>query len=301
MTHVLGPGNIGGRTRSIVIHPTQPGTMWVGGVGGGVWKTTNNAASFFPCDDWMGSLAVSCMALDQTNPNVLYAGTGEGFGNQDAIPGAGVFKSHDGGSTWVLLNNYLLTYYNINRLTISPANNKVILAATSAGIARSTDAGTNWTSTFLSGAVLDVAFNPTNGTQCIAAGKNSTNVVALYSTNGGSSWATATGVATNGRIELAYAPSNPNIVYASQDTNGGTLWISTNGGMNYTLQNTGSNYLGAQGYYANCIWVDPTSSSNLVLGGLDLWRSTDGGATLTRISDWTVNEINNATVSVHAD
>ncbi len=136
----LGPGNIGGRTRSILVHPSQPGTMWVGGVGGGVWKSTNNAASFFPCDDWMGNLAVSCMALDPTNPNVIYAGTGEGFGNQDAIPGAGVFKSYDGGANWVQLNNSYLNPYNINRLAISPTNNKLILAATSASIARSTDA-----------------------------------------------------------------------------------------------------------------------------------------------------------------
>jgi hypothetical protein len=298
----LGPGNIGGRTRSIVIHPTQPGTMWVGGVGGGVWKTTNNAASFYPCDDWMGNLAVSCIALDQTNPNVLYAGTGEGFGNVDAIPGTGVFKSYDGGSNWIQLNNFYLNSYNINRLVISPTNNKVILAATSAGIARSTDAGTNWTAPFLSGSVLDVSFSPTNGMQCVAAaGKNSISGLALYSTNAGTAWASAAGVATTGRVELAYAPSNPNIVYASQDTNGGTLWISTNGGVSYALRNTGSNYLGSQGYYANCIWVDPTSASNLVVGGLDLWRSTDGGATLTKISDWTANENNNAMISVHAD
>ena len=297
----LGPGNIGGRTRSIVIHPTQPGTMWVGGVGGGVWKTTNNAASFFPCDDWMGNLAVSCMALDQTSPNVLYAGTGEGFGNLDAIAGAGVFKSYDGGLSWIQLNNFELNNYNINRLVISPGNNKVILAATSAGIVRSTDAGTNWTAPFLSGGILDLAFNPTNGLQCIAAGKNFGKDGALYSTNAGIGWTAATGLAATGRVELAYAPSNPNIVYASQDTNNGTLWISTDGGVTYTLRNTGSNYLGSQGYYANCIWVDPTSASNLVVGGLDLWRSTDGGATLTKISDWAINENNNAMVSVHAD
>ena len=298
----LGPGNIGGRTRSIVIHPTQPGTLWVGGVGGGVWKTTNNAASFFPCDDWMGSLAVSCMALDQINPDVLYAGTGEGFGNGDAIPGLGVFKSDDGGASWRQLDNFLLNNYNINRLAISPTNNKVILAATSSGIARSTDAGTNWTSAFLSGSVLDVAFNPANGMQCIAAaGNNSISGLALYSTNAGNTWTTATGVAATGRVELAYAPSNPNIVYASQDTNNGTLWISIDGGISYTLRNTGSNYLGSQGGYANCIWVDPNSPSNLVVGGLDLWRSTDGGATLTQISDWAINENNNAMISVHAD
>lgn len=296
----LGPGNIGGRTRSIVIHPTQAGTMWVGGVGGGVWKSTNNAGSFFPCDDWMGNLAVSCLALDPTNPAVLYAGTGEGFGNLDAIPGAGVFKSYDGGFNWVQLNSFYLNSYNLNRLVISPTNNRVLLAATSTGIARSTDAGTNWTAPFLSGAILDVAFS-TNGLQCVAAGKNLAGGQALYSTNSGATWTAASGLSNPGRIELAYAPSNPNIVYASQDTNNGTLWISTNGGISYTLRNTGSNYLGSQGWYANCLWVDPTSPSNLVVGGLDLWRSMDGGATLTKISDWTVNENNNAMVSVHAD
>jgi hypothetical protein len=274
--------------------------MWVGGVGGGVWKSTNSAASFFPCDDWMGNLAVSCLALDQTNSNVIYAGTGEGFGNLDAIPGAGVFKSYDGGSNWVQLNNFYLNSYNINRLVISPTNNRVLLAATSAGLARSTDAGTNWTAPFLSGAILDVAFS-TNGMQCAAAGKNLAGGQALYSTNGGTTWTAAAGLSSTGRIELAYAPSNPNIVYASQDTNGGTLYISTDGGITYTLRNTGSNYLGSQGWYANCLWIDPTSPNNLVVGGLDLWRSTDGGATLTKISDWTVNENNNAMVSVHAD
>jgi len=232
---------------------------------------------------------------------VIYAGTGEGFGNLDSIPGEGVFKSYDGGSTWIQLNNFELNNYNINRLVISPSNNKLILAATSAGIVRSTDAGTNWNSPFLSGSILDIAFNPTNGLQCIAAGKNFGVDAALYSTNGGTVWTAATGVATNGRIELAYAPSNPSIVYASQDTNNGTLWFSTNGGVTYTLRNTGSNYLGSQVYYANCIWVDPTSPSNLVVGGLDLWRSTDGGATFTKISDWQLNEENNAMISVHAD
>ncbi len=137
--------------------------------------------------------------------------------------------------------------------------------------------------------------------QCVAAGKNSANSAALYSTNGGIAWTLATGLASTGRIEVAYAPSSPNIVYASQDTNGGTLYMSTDGGITYALRNSGTNYLGTQGYYANCIWVDPTSQSNLVVGGLDLWRSTDGGATLMKISDWVANENNNAMVSVHAD
>ena len=101
----LGPDNIGGRIRSILIHPAATNIMWIGSVGGGVWKTTNSAASWFPCDDWMANLAIGCLALDPTDPNVLYAGTGEGFGNADAIRGAGVFKSIDGGSNWARLTN----------------------------------------------------------------------------------------------------------------------------------------------------------------------------------------------------
>src|SRR5262249_28591567 len=153
----------------------------------------------------------------------------------------------------------------------------------------------------LSGAILDVAFNPTNGLQCIAAGMNFGSVAALYSTNGGNSWTAAPGGSNNGRIEMAYPPSHPTIVYASQTTNQGAISSLTNAGLSFTLRNTGSNYLRSQGFYANCIWVDPTSSSNLVVGGLDLWRSTDGGATLTKISDWALNENNNAMISVHAD
>ena len=99
----LGPGNIGGRTRSLVIHPTTPTTMWAGAVAGGVWKTTDGGASWAPLDDMMANLAVSSMALDLTNPNVLYAGTGEGFYNGDVVRGAGIFKSTNGGTTWTQL------------------------------------------------------------------------------------------------------------------------------------------------------------------------------------------------------
>src|SRR6266446_2764701 len=74
----LGPGNIGGRIRSIIVHPTDPQTMWVGSVGGGIWKTTNGGGTWTPQDDFMANLAVMSMVIDPTNPNVLYAGTGEG-------------------------------------------------------------------------------------------------------------------------------------------------------------------------------------------------------------------------------
>src|SRR3990172_7394974 len=97
----LGPGNIGGRIRSILIHPTEPNRMWLGSVSGGIWKTTDAGASWQPVNDLMANLNISTMVMQPGNPNIMYAGTGESF---VAGPfGAGVFKSTDSGNTWTQL------------------------------------------------------------------------------------------------------------------------------------------------------------------------------------------------------
>ena len=110
----LGPGNIGGRVRSIIIHPNDPQTLWLGSVSGGIWKTTNGGTSWQPLADFLTNLAVSSMVIDPTNPNVLYAGTGEGYFNGDSIRGAGVFKTTDGGATW----NQLLQTAGLTELVL---------------------------------------------------------------------------------------------------------------------------------------------------------------------------------------
>src|SRR5262249_56308430 len=89
----------------IVIHPTITNRMWVGSVGGGIWRSENGGASWFPVDDFMANLAVSTMIIDPNNPDNMYAGTGEGFSNTDALQGGGVFKSLNGGTTWTRLAN----------------------------------------------------------------------------------------------------------------------------------------------------------------------------------------------------
>jgi Divergent InlB B-repeat domain/Calx-beta domain/Viral BACON domain/Bacterial pre-peptidase C-terminal domain len=288
----LGPGNVGGRIRSIVVHPSDPQTMWVGSVGGGVWKTTNGGTSWSALNDFMANLAVSCMAIDPGNPNVLYAGTGEGFFNIDALRGAGMFKTTDGGTTWTQLTSTTSSsWYYVNRIAINPSNGQIILAATNTGIWRSTDAGTTWSQRATT-SMIDINFNPTDGNKCIASG----NQGARYSTDGGLTWNTATGVPTNGRIEVAYSLNTPAIVYASVFVNSGEVYRSDNGGQSYVLVNTGLSYLDGQGWYDNIIWVDPTNSNIVIVGGIDLWRSTDGGVSFTKISQWF-----SAPQSAHAD
>lgn len=288
----LGPGNIGGRTRSIVIHPTVHNTMWIGSVGGGVWRTDNGGQSWVPVDDLMANLAVCCMVMDPTNPNIIYAGTGEGFSNSDALRGAGIFRTTDG-TAWTQLSATTgQNFQAVNRLAMS-ANAKVLLAGTRRGIFLSSDVNrVTWTNVLVD-AVGDVRCHPTNNARAVAGGLD--NGQAYYSTDGGQTWKVATHATLwSGRVELTYARKNPDIVYASvQMNNGGEIWRSTDGGKSYTRRNTSlangamARYLSDQGWYNNTIWAgDPNNSDLVIVGGLDLYRSTDGGNRLIDISTW---------------
>ena len=128
----LGPRNIGGRTRSIVIDPKTPAKMLAGSVGGGIWRTRDGGVTWGPVDDLMANLAVCCLIIDPTDSNIVYAGTGEGFSNDDAIRGAGIFGHGD--DEWIQLSS-TSRFQAVNRLAISP-DGKVLLAATPDGLFR---------------------------------------------------------------------------------------------------------------------------------------------------------------------
>ena len=287
----LGPGNIGGRTRGIVVHPATPTTMWAASSGGGVWRTADAGGSWQPVDDFMANLATCCLAMDPTNPDVIYAGTGEGFSNADALRGAGIFRTTDGTTWQQIAATAGPDFQYVNRLAISP-NGAVVLAATPSGIFRSADsAKATWTMA-IAEAMGDVDFHPTNAARAVAGGLN--NGTAYFSTDGGATWTAATHAGTwSGRVEITYALNNPNIVYVSVNVNGGEIWRSTDGGQTYAKR-TSTNpdgdparYLGDQGWYDNVIWAgDPTNANFVIAGGVDLWRSTNGGNTLTDISTW---------------
>ena len=142
----LGPGNVGGRTRALVIDPTDPNVMFAAGVAGGIWKTTNGGTTWAPLDDFLANLAVTCLAMDPANSQILYAGTGEGYFNGDSVRGAGIFQTTNGGMTWTrLMATTTSDYYYVNDLVVSPANPAHLYAATQTGIFRSLDSGAGWT------------------------------------------------------------------------------------------------------------------------------------------------------------
>jgi hypothetical protein len=305
----LGPGNIGGRIRAILVHPTSPNTMWIGGASGGIWRTDNGGASWYPLDDFMANMTVTSLAIDPTNTAVLYAGTGEGFtysllGSPGrGIRGAGIFKSIDGGATWQQLgstNDSLFAW--VYRLAHHPQHRDTLLAATLKGVALTTDGGTNWTWTF-NQVATDVRYHPTTPNLVLLG----TGTDLYTSTNGGGSFTQQTTGAPNklpmnpGRCEVAFAQSDPQMFYVSINRNGGEVWRSTDGGATWSLRNTGTMYLQTQGDYANTIWVDPTNSSLVVVGGLDLYRSINGGSSFTKISDWRNYHNGGSATSAHAD
>lgn len=296
----IGPGNIGGRTRSIVVHPTNPDTIWIASVGGGIWRTDDGGVSWIPVDDMMSNLAVSSMVIDPTNPNILYAGTGEGFFNLDAIRGAGIFRTRNGVDWTQIGATANPDFFWVNRLAIS-SDGKVLLAATREGIFRSDDEWRAcWKRVLATARMADVKFHPSDPNKAVAGSQDGSG---HFSTDGGKTWSPANhGGQWNGRVELAYAAQNPDIVYASVQMAAGEIWRSTDGGRTFARRNghnpdgVPSNFLGGQGWYDNIIWAgDPDDANFVLVGGIDLWKSGDGGQTLRRISLWS------DPASVHAD
>jgi len=296
----IGPGNIGGRMRSMIIDPTFPDRLFVGGVSGGIWRTDDGGTNWTPVADEMSNLAVTCMvAMFGTEPDTLFAGTGEGgFFKQrtstknSPVAGAGVFRSTDGGNTWKHLDGTSgPSWYAVSDLALSP-DESILLAATRSGIYRSIDRGNTWSRTYDQGGVLDLEFAP-RSRQIVVAGRSDGQ--ALYSLDKGLTWNSATGFAPDrSRVELAWGPARGGRakVYAAvtysaaadgTDDDRIEIYSSADLGKTYSLINDATS-ITTLANYTGALWVDPTNEDTIVVGGQQLWRSTNGGVTLTPIT-----------------
>ena len=279
----IGPGNQGGRIRAILIHPTTSSTLWVGSAGGGIWKSVDSGASWAPVQDFMANLAVTSLGMAANTPSVMYAATGEGFFNFDALRGSGIFKSSDSGVTWSRLaatdpaSN--ADWYYVNRIATHPTASGELLAVTNGGIYRSVTSGSAWTKTSTYGNITDVQFALDNSNRVLASGGSGP---VLYSSDSGATW-TASNLNLSARVEIAFGSGG--VAFAVADQNSGTIYKSLNYGATWSLVST-LGHLSGQGWYANTIWVDPSNNNNLIVGGLDLWRSSNGGASFAQISNW---------------
>ena len=146
----LGPGNVGGRVRSIAIDPGHPNTVYAAAASGGVWKTTDGGQTWNPISDFLPVLGIGSMVMDPTNANILYVGTGEYEHNAISLRGVGIFKTTDGGQTWNLLTaTGNSSFYYTNAIVINPQQPSHIYAGTTSGLYFSADAGVTWKSLVL--------------------------------------------------------------------------------------------------------------------------------------------------------
>lgn len=338
-----GPNNIGGRTRAIMFDPNDPTArkVWAGGVAGGLWYTDDITDPFAPwhsVDDFWANLAVSAIAYDPSNTNVFYVGTGEGVFNADAVQGGGIFKSVDGGATWErLMSTTDPSFYYVQKIVVTDQG--TVLAATrdGAGVQRSDDGGQTWT----------IALNSSKGTVTnraadleIGADGRIYASMGLFSQgsiwvseNDGVDWTRlstpASGFPTTAnvaRIELATAPSDPNVLYAIAhdmllDGSGADvlgIYRSEDQGVTWQqltepvdCSHPTSDFSRGQAWYDLILAVNPTDPNDVIVGTIDLFRSTDpdapeGANTWTQISVWhsfyTQPQYCGATVPVvHAD
>ena len=301
-----GPSNVSGRTRAILIDPNDPSgnTIFAGSVGGGLFKTTDITAAspnWTPVNNLMANLAISSLADDPSNSLVMYAGTGEGYGNGDAIRGIGIFKSVNGGLNWNLLastNNG--TFINTQRIVVT-STGVVLVCTQNGGIQRSINGGTTWAKVLGSG--MGITGANSNMSWDIELAANGDIYAALEgsvhkSTDGGATFGAAQAFPiAPSRVELACAPNDANYVYALIENSNAVAGIcrTINGGTNWILRTepddidpgiAATDFSRGQAWYDLSIGVDPLNRDRLFVGGVDLFVSGDGAGTWTQVSHW---------------
>jgi photosystem II stability/assembly factor-like uncharacterized protein len=300
IVNTFGLGNLpaSGRIATIAADPTNANTIYIGAAGGGVWKTTDGGTTWSPLTDNQATLSMGAIAVAPSNPNIIYAGTGEPDNSNDSFYGRGILKSTDAGATWALLTGNAgvneFDRKNIAKIVVDPTNaNTVYVAVTQGtyngilstnGIYKSTDGGQTWTNSTAGittdplAFFTDVVLDPTRTQTLYAAvgtyiGDAANGV--YRSTDGGTTWSIAGNFpmgSGDGLIKVAIAPSAPQTLFASIATPGlpaGLLemLMTTDGGTTWTALTKTPNYMGNQGWYNTSLAVDPSNPNIVYAGG----------------------------------
>lgn len=301
-----GNDNASGRVTAIAVDPTNPNVVYVGGAQGGIWKSTDGGNNWNPITDNLSSLATGSIAIFPQNTDIIYYGTGEQNFSGDSYYGDGFFVSHNGGITWTKTAEKTTVGGYIARVLVDPNDSNIVHIVSDMGYLRSLDGGYTWDNTLNVNWGTDLVLNPNSPNILIAALKSS----GLWmSTDTGSTWIHLTnGLPSSGfqRINLAISPSNPSVIYASFIANNGSLYgmyKTTDGGSTWTLLPNTPNYVGYQGWYDNCVIVDPQNPNIVYAGGVfpygsnyyGVIKSTDGG------NSWIDITMGNNGVRLHPD
>ncbi len=303
-----GPYNVGGRTRAVMVDKGDPTgkTVYTGGVAGGVWRTRDITAAqpvWENLGDFLKNLSISSIVQEPDNPSTMYFSTGEGYVNGDAVRGLGIWKSTDNGDTWEILpSTENSIFYYTQRMIIHP-NGDIYAATRSNGVQRSQNGGQSWQTVFnIRPDIADLELGPDNSVY-FSSGYASGGGRIYRSPDGpdvgdAGTWEWITGAGANfplnlDRIELAVSMSDPQIIYALGANGGDAVGIykTTNGGQSWVSFAPPSavgmdNFTRGQAWYDLTIAVDPNNPDRVIIGGIDLLMSTNGGVSWTQISQW---------------
>ncbi len=304
----IGPGGMSGRVTAIDVVNDNSDIMYVGTASGGLWKSTSGGVKWEPIFDKEVTASIGALAIQQSNPSVIWAGTGEGNPRNSLNGGYGVYKSLDGGKTWKSMG--LEKTRHIHRIKIDPMNpNTVYVGAIGSpwgehperGVFKTTNGGETWEKVLFVNnktGVADLIMDPTNPNKLIAAmwehkrepwffnsgGSGS----GLYMTHdGGKNWKKLSeedGLPAGdlGRIGVAIAPGKPEVIYALVEAKKNALYKSEDGGFKWKKVNDKSD-IGNRPFYYSEIYVDPENENRVFSVFTYVNVSQDGGKNFTQL------------------
>ncbi len=319
----IGPANMSGRITAIDAVISNPNSLFVGSASGGVWKSENGGSSWKPVFDDQPTQNIGALAIQQSDPNVIWVGTGEGNPRNSMSLGMGIFKSSDNGVTWDHMG--LSNTKTIHRIKIDPSNPEVVYVGAmgdpfspdeNRGLFKTINGGHSWEKILYTNnksGIADLVMDPDNPNKLIAAMYEHRRTPYYFTSggpgsglfltlDGGDSWKKlmfTEGIPEGdlGRIGLAIAQSNPNRIYAKIESEKNALYRSDNGGQNWYKINDNPKFTNNRPFYFQELAVDPEDPERLYNIYQPLSVSYDGGISFDPVPMIPADE----TKGIHAD
>lgn len=300
----------GGRSVAVAGHKDQPYTYYFGATGGGIWKTGDGGSTWMNVSDGFLKVGiVGALAVAESDPNVIYAGTGEACIRGNAMPGEGIYKSMDAGKTWKYVD--LAEAQTISEIVVHPKNADLVYAAVfghifgpnpERGVYRSNDGGKTWEKVLYVNdktAASDIVLDPTNP-RVIYAGmweayRNPWSMSSggpgsglWKSTDGGDTWTDLSNnkgmpKSVKGKICVAASGAKQDLVWAMIEADDGGLFRSDDGGGTWRSVNDDRRIRQRAWYYSH-VYADPKNPETVYVLNTSFYKSMDGGRTLKSIS-----------------